>query len=261
MPGGSEAHAAAAATRARAGRRGPRPRTAAATAAGDRPTASGAGDRERRRAVPAARRDAARSRSDRCRSRRTEYASGLRVVTERMPGVRSVSLGFWVDRRLPRRAAGRSAAPATSSSTCCSRARSTRTARDIAEAFDAVGGDLNAFTAKEYTCYYARVLDRDLPMAVEHLADMLQHSTIATGRPRGRAPGDPRGDRHARGLARATSCTTCSPRRCGPSHPLGRPVLGTRARRSARPRARPGPAASTAATTCPAGSSSRRPAT
>ena len=41
-----------------------------------------------------------------------------------------------------------------------------------------MGGDINAFTAKEYTCYYARVLDRDLEMAVDHLADMLQHSLI-----------------------------------------------------------------------------------
>ena len=104
---------------------------------------------------------------------RTEFSSGLRVVTERMPGVRSVSLGFWVlagsrdERPRDQRLA------ATSSSTCCSRARERAARRDIAEAFDAVGGDLNAFTAKEYTCYYARVLDRDLEMAVDHLADML----------------------------------------------------------------------------------------
>ena len=60
---------------------------------------------------------------------------------------------------------------------------------------------MNAFTAKEYTCYYARVLDRDLELAVDHLADMLQHSLIRIPRPGRRAPGDPRGDQHARGLA------------------------------------------------------------
>ena len=54
----------------------------------------------------------------------------------------------------------------------------TRSALDIAEAFDAVGGDVNAFTAKEYTCYYARVLDADLPLAVDILSDMVTSSLI-----------------------------------------------------------------------------------
>src|SRR5437763_8428231 len=106
---------------------------------------------------------------------RSEFNSGLRVVTERMPGVRSVALGIWV------LAGSRDEAPAISGSShflehLLFKGTETRTAQDIAEAFDAVGGDINAFTAKEYTCYYARVLDRDLPMAVDHLADMLQYS-------------------------------------------------------------------------------------
>ena len=105
-------------------------------------------------------------------------------------------------RRLARRGARDQRLAATSSSTCCSRAPRRGSAHDIAEQFDAVGGDVNAFTAKEYTCYYARVLDRDLEMAVDHLADMLQHSPDPRGGPRRRAPGDPRGDQHARGLAR-----------------------------------------------------------
>src|SRR4249919_37185 len=109
--------------------------------------------------------------------RRTEFSSGLRVVTERMPGVRSVSLGFWV------LAGSRDERPDISGSShflehLLFKGTKTRTARQIAEEFDAVGGDVNAFTAKEYTCYYARVLDRDLEMAVDHLADMLQHSVI-----------------------------------------------------------------------------------
>jgi len=54
----------------------------------------------------------------------------------------------------------------------------TRSAREIAEAFDAIGGDLNAFTGKEHTTFYARVLDRDYPMAVEYLCEMLQDSLI-----------------------------------------------------------------------------------
>src|SRR6266480_807823 len=108
---------------------------------------------------------------------RTEFSSGLRVVTERMPGIRSVSIGFWV------LAGSRDERPAISGHChflehLLFKGTATRTALDIAEAFDAVGGDVNAFTAKEYTCYYARVLDRDLELAVDHLADMLQHSTI-----------------------------------------------------------------------------------
>ncbi|HEV2951683.1 MAG TPA: pitrilysin family protein, partial [Actinomycetota bacterium] len=108
---------------------------------------------------------------------RTEFSSGLRVVTERMPGVRSVSFGVWV------LAGSRDEPPAISGSShflehLLFKGTRTRSARDIAENFDAVGGDLNAFTSKEYTCYYARILDRDLEMAVEHLADMYQHSVL-----------------------------------------------------------------------------------
>ncbi|MGH2829665.1 MAG: M16 family metallopeptidase, partial [Actinomycetota bacterium] len=54
----------------------------------------------------------------------------------------------------------------------------TRSAQDIAELFDAVGGDLNAFTAKEFTCFHSRTLDDDLPMAVDVLADMVEHSVL-----------------------------------------------------------------------------------
>jgi predicted Zn-dependent peptidase len=108
---------------------------------------------------------------------RTEFTSGLRVVTERMPGVRSVALGIWV------LAGSRDEEPAVSGSShflehLLFKGTTSRSALDIAQNFDAVGGDLNAFTAKEYTCFYSRVLDRDLPMAVEHLSDMLQHSLI-----------------------------------------------------------------------------------
>jgi predicted Zn-dependent peptidase len=111
--------------------------------------------------------------------RRTEYASGLRVVTEAMPGMRSVALGVWVD------VGSRDERPQVAGAShflehLLFKGTKTRTAQDIAEAFDAVGGDLNAFTAKEYTCYYCRVRDSDLPMAVEYMSDMLQHSVIAS---------------------------------------------------------------------------------
>lgn len=108
---------------------------------------------------------------------RTTLDSGATVVTERMSEVRSVSAGFWFDvgsRDEPGEIAGTShflehllfkGTPA-------------RSAKDIADAFDAVGGDVNAFTGKEYTCYYCRVLDQDLPMALDVLVDMVTNSLI-----------------------------------------------------------------------------------
>ncbi|MGH2691196.1 MAG: M16 family metallopeptidase [Actinomycetota bacterium] len=101
----------------------------------------------------------------------------MRLVTERMPWVRSVTLGMWVT------AGSRDEQPKIAGAShflehVLFKGTQKRSAREIAEAFDAVGGDLNAFTAKEHTAYYARVLDGDLPMAVEHLTDMIQHSLI-----------------------------------------------------------------------------------
>jgi predicted Zn-dependent peptidase len=158
--------------------------------------------------------------------RRTEFGSGLRVVTERMPGVRSVALGFWV------LAGSRDEHPHLSGSShflehLLFKGTRKRSARDIAEAFDAVGGDVNAFTAKEYTCFYARVLDRDLPMAVDHLCDMLQHSVI-------RAP-DVDAERQV--ILEEISMHEDDPgdlvhdlftETLWPGHRLGRPILGTR---------------------------------
>jgi predicted Zn-dependent peptidase len=99
------------------------------------------------------------------------------VVTERMPGVRSVTLGIWVG------AGSRDEPPQIAGSShflehLVFKGTKRRSARDIAEAFDAVGGDFNAFTSKETTCFYARVLDRDISMAVELMSDMVQHSVL-----------------------------------------------------------------------------------
>ncbi|MFN2388695.1 MAG: M16 family metallopeptidase [Actinomycetota bacterium] len=108
---------------------------------------------------------------------RTVLDSGATVVTERMTEVRSVSCGFWFDvgaRDEPQKLAGTS----HFLEHLLFKGTPTRTAKDIADAFDAVGGDVNAFTGKEYTCYYSRVLDRDLPMALEVLSDMIGNSVI-----------------------------------------------------------------------------------
>lgn len=108
---------------------------------------------------------------------RTDLESGIRILTEHVPGVRSVSLGAWVG------AGSRDEPPELAGAThflehLLFKGTPTRSAKDIAELFDAVGGDLNAFTAKELTCFHSRTLDDDLPMAVELIADMVEHSLL-----------------------------------------------------------------------------------
>lgn len=111
------------------------------------------------------------------RVRRTTLASGLRVVTEQMAGVRSASIGVWVG------VGSRDESPALHG---CShflehllfKGTNQRTAMDISASLDGVGGEFNAFTAKEYTCFHARVLDLDLPLAIDVLADMITDSLL-----------------------------------------------------------------------------------
>ncbi|MGZ4437174.1 MAG: M16 family metallopeptidase, partial [Nocardioidaceae bacterium] len=108
---------------------------------------------------------------------RTVLPGGLRVVTEAMPGVRSASIGVWVG------VGSRDESPGLSGAShflehLLFKGTPTRSALDISVALDAVGGEFNAFTAKEYTCFHARVLDQDLPLAVEVIGDMVTSSTI-----------------------------------------------------------------------------------
>src|SRR6202161_3468240 len=98
--------------------------------------------------------------------RRTVLPGGLRVVTEFLPAVRSVALGIWGG--VGARGGDETHAGATHYlEHLLFKGTRKRSALDISAAMDAVGGGLNAFTAKEYTCYYARVLDAHLPLAVE----------------------------------------------------------------------------------------------
>jgi predicted Zn-dependent peptidase len=109
---------------------------------------------------------------------RTELPGGLRVVTETVAGVRSVSLGIWIGIG-SRDESPLQAGAAHDLEHLLFKGTRRRTAVEIAEQFDAVGGDLNAFTAKEHTCYYAHVLDTDLPLAVDVLADVVTDATLA----------------------------------------------------------------------------------
>src|ERR1700688_1009208 len=109
--------------------------------------------------------------------RRTVLPGGLRVITEFLPAVRSVALGIWVG--VGSRDEDQAHAGATHYlEHLLFKGTRKRTALDISSAMDAVGGELNAFTAKEYTCYYARVLDADLPLAIDVLSDMVTGSLI-----------------------------------------------------------------------------------
>ena len=107
----------------------------------------------------------------------TTLPSGVRVVSEHMPAVRSVSVGFWVGVG-SRDEADDVAGASHFLEHLLFKGTKRRTALEIAEALDAVGGDMNAFTSKEYTCYHARCLDRDLDLAVDVLADMITSATI-----------------------------------------------------------------------------------
>lgn len=157
---------------------------------------------------------------------RTVLPNGLRILTERVPGAASATVGFWVP------VGSRDELPVTFGSThflehLLFKGTPSRSALDIAIAFDAVGGEHNALTAKEHTCYYAKVRDRDLPMAVEVIADMVTGSLLdATEFESERgvileelamADDDP-GDVAGELLARLVYG----------DHPLGRPIGGTK---------------------------------
>ena len=109
---------------------------------------------------------------------RSQLPGGLRVLTEHMPSVRSVALGIWAGVG-SRDETPRQAGASHYLEHLLFKGTKRRTAQEIAEVMDAVGGELNAFTFKEYTCYYARTLDRDLPLAVDVLVDMVRASKLA----------------------------------------------------------------------------------
>lgn len=156
----------------------------------------------------------------------TTLSNGLRVITETMPSVRSVAVGCWVDT---------GSRDETAVEAGCShflehllfKGTEDLSARDIAEAFDAVGARSNAFTSKEYTCYWAQLRDEDLPMGMDLLSEMVQRPAFREDEIESESqvvleeinmneddPADVAHDRFARALWR--------------EHVLAKPVLGTR---------------------------------
>ena len=111
---------------------------------------------------------------------RTVLPGGLRVVTEHVPGVRSASVGVWVG------VGSRDEGPTVAGAAhflehLLFKATPSRSALDIAQMVDSIGGELNAFTTKEHTCYYAHVLDDDLALAVDLVADVVLNGQCRSG--------------------------------------------------------------------------------
>ncbi|MCL4554059.1 MAG: insulinase family protein [Actinobacteria bacterium] len=108
----------------------------------------------------------------------TVLDNGLTVVTERIDTVRSVALGVWF------RVGSRDETSAEAGMShfiehMMFKGTPTRSAADISQAFDRIGADLNAFTAKEYTCYYSRFVSDNLPVVIDLFSDMLCNSSLA----------------------------------------------------------------------------------
>jgi len=108
----------------------------------------------------------------------TTLDSGLRVVTDAMDGVESLTVGMWVDVGARDETADIQGISHLLEHMAF-KGTQRRSAIAISEEIEAVGGHLNAYTSREQTAYYARVLAQDLPLAVDLLADILQHSTFA----------------------------------------------------------------------------------
>ena len=105
----------------------------------------------------------------------SRLANGMRVVTDRMDSVETVSIGVWVD-------VGTRHEPAAINGVAhllehmAFKGTQRRSALDIAAEIEAVGGHVNAYTSREHTAYYAKVLKADVALAVDILADILQNS-------------------------------------------------------------------------------------
>jgi predicted Zn-dependent peptidase len=160
------------------------------------------------------------------RYRKSVLPNGIRILTERMPHVRSVAVGVWVEtgsRHEPEPRGGVSHLIEH----LVFKGTATRTAEVIARTMDSVGGQMDAFTTKENTCFYVQVLDEHLPLAVDLLTDILLHPLF-----------------DAEELEREKSVVLQEIRmvedtpddvihdlfaaQVWAGHPLGRPILGTR---------------------------------
>ncbi|HEY7792001.1 MAG TPA: pitrilysin family protein [Vicinamibacterales bacterium] len=151
--------------------------------------------------------------------------NGLRLVTETMPHVRSVSIGVWLTRGSRHETADRGGI-AHFVEHMLFKGTSSRSAEDIAQSIDSIGGQLDAFTAKEYASYYIKVLDEHLPLAVDILSDIVLHPAFN--------PEDL--EREKKVVLEEIKMVEDTPddlvhemftQSLWEGHPLGRPILGT----------------------------------
>jgi predicted Zn-dependent peptidase len=152
--------------------------------------------------------------------------SGMRLVTEAMSHVRSVTVGVWVTRG-SRHESDDESGVAHFVEHMLFKGTTSRSAREIAQTIDSVGGQLDAFTAKEYAGYYIKVLDEHLPIAIDLLSDMLLRPALA--------PGDVLKEQQV--ILEEIKMVEDAPddlvhelfaQQFWSHHPLGRPILGTR---------------------------------
>jgi predicted Zn-dependent peptidase len=157
---------------------------------------------------------------------RDVLGNGIRLLTERMTQVRSVSIGVWLTRGSRHEAAERGGI-AHFVEHMLFKGTATRTAEDIAQAIDSIGGQLDAFTAKEYASYYIKVLDEHLPLAIDILADIVRNPAFT--------PEDI--EREKKVVVEEIKMVEDTPddlvhelftQGFWQDHPLGRPILGTR---------------------------------
>ena len=151
--------------------------------------------------------------------------SGLRLVTESMPHVRSVTVGVWLARGSRHETADESGL-AHFIEHMLFKGTTSRSARQIAQTMDSIGGQLDAFTSKEYAAYYVKVLDEHLPLALDLLADMVLRPAFA--------PDDIVREQSV--ILEEIKMVEDAPddlvyevatQRFWSDHPLGRPILGT----------------------------------
>jgi predicted Zn-dependent peptidase len=152
--------------------------------------------------------------------------NGLRLLTERMSQVRSISIGVWLTRGSRHETAERGGI-AHFIEHMLFKGTATRSAEDIAQAIDSIGGQLDAFTAKEYASYYIKVLDEHLPLAIDILADIVRNPAF----------GLEDIQREKKVVVEEIKMVEDTPddlvhelftQGFWENHPLGRPILGTR---------------------------------
>ena len=157
---------------------------------------------------------------------REVLGDGLRLITETMPHVRSVTIGVWLMRGSRHESDARSGI-AHFVEHMLFKGTDTRTAEDIAQAIDSIGGQLDAFTAKEYASYYIKVLDEHLPLAVDLLSDIVLRPAFAAEEI----------EREKKVILEEIKMVEDTPddlvhelftQHFWEGHPLGRPILGTK---------------------------------